>query len=126
MEAFLQNFFTDLILGIDFVGVTVAVWGSIEALMAYLFVEVRRKRSDETKYMEKLRANFGQKLLLGMEFFLAADLVKAVVSPTYDSLGKLASIVGIRVVLSYFLNKEISEIHSKWGSKVWKELPKEA
>lgn len=125
MEIFLQKFFTDLILGIDFIGVAVAVWGTIEALLAYLIVEIRRKKSDETKYMEKLRANFGQKLLLGMEFFLAADLIKAVVSPTYDSLGKLASIVAIRVVLSYFLNKEISEIHRKWGSKVWKDVPKE-
>lgn len=126
MEALVIHFFQYLVLGIDVVGVLVAVWGSIEGLLRYLYVEIRRKVTDETKYMEKLRATFGQKLLLALEFFLAADLIKAVISPSYDSLGKLAAIVVIRVILSYFLNKEIHEIHEKWGQKVWKERPKES
>ena len=39
----------------------------------------------------------------GLEIFIAADVISSVVSPTWNKVGLLAAIVGIRTVLSYFL-----------------------
>jgi uncharacterized membrane protein len=51
--------------------------------------------------------DFGMWLLLGLEFELAADIVKSVVSPTWQDIGELAAIAVIRTFLNYFLEKDL-------------------
>ena len=48
-------------------------------------------------------------LILGLEFMLAADIVRTVVSPTWEQLGQLASIAFIRTFLNYFLEKDLEK-----------------
>lgn len=48
-------------------------------------------------------------VMVGLEFLLAADLVATVVSPSWDELGRLATIAGIRTVLGYFLGRDLQE-----------------
>jgi uncharacterized membrane protein len=50
-------------------------------------------------------------LLLGLEFMLAADLVRSAVAPTWDDVGKLAAIAGIRTVLGFFLGRDLETEH---------------
>ena len=50
---------------------------------------------------------FGTWLLLGLEFELAADIVRTVVSPEWRDLGELATIAVIRTFLNYFLEKDL-------------------
>ena len=49
-------------------------------------------------------------LTLGLEFIVAADLIGTTTAPDYYSVGIVASIVLIRTVLSYTLNKEITSL----------------
>lgn len=53
--------------------------------------------------------SFGRWLLLGLEFTLAADIVKSAISPSWDAIGKLAAIALIRTFLSYFLERDLKE-----------------
>jgi len=53
--------------------------------------------------------NFALWLILGLEFMLAADILRTVVSPTWEQLGQLASIAVIRTFLNYFLEKDLQE-----------------
>jgi uncharacterized membrane protein len=46
-------------------------------------------------------------LLLGLEFELAADIIRTVVSPTWRDIGELAAIATIRTFLKYFLEKDV-------------------
>jgi uncharacterized membrane protein len=46
---------------------------------------------------------FGVWLLLSLEFELAADIIRSVVSPTWRDIGELAAIAAIRTFLNYFL-----------------------
>ena len=39
----------------------------------------------------------------------AADIVRTVVSPTWEQLGQLASIAFIRTFLNYFLEKDLEK-----------------
>ena len=52
---------------------------------------------------------FGVWLLLGLEFELAADIIRSAISPTWNAIGQLAAIATIRTVLNYFLKKDIEE-----------------
>ena len=46
-------------------------------------------------------------LLLGLEFELAADIVRSVLSPTWQEIGELGAIAVIRTFLNYFLEKDL-------------------
>jgi uncharacterized membrane protein len=48
-------------------------------------------------------------LVAALTFQLAADIVATSVSPTWDDLGRLAVVAGVRTFLSYFLDREIEQ-----------------
>jgi len=48
-------------------------------------------------------------IMVGLEFLLASDLVSTVVAPSWDELGRLATIAAIRTVLGYFLGRDLAE-----------------
>ena len=50
---------------------------------------------------------FGVWLLLGLEFELAADVVRSAISPSWSQIGQLAAIAVIRTFLNYFLEKDV-------------------
>jgi uncharacterized membrane protein len=56
-----------------------------------------------------LRLDVGRFLALGLEFQLAADLLRTAVSPTFQEIGKLACVAAIRTALNFFLSREIRE-----------------
>jgi uncharacterized membrane protein len=52
-------------------------------------------------------------LLLGLEFELAADIIRSAIAPTWADIGQLASIAAIRTVLNYFLEADIEKLQSQ-------------
>ena len=46
-------------------------------------------------------------LLLGLEFMLAADIVRSTVSPDWTAIGQLAAIALIRTFLNFFLERDL-------------------
>ena len=48
-------------------------------------------------------------ILLALEFALAADLIDTVVAPSWEEIGQLAAIAGIRIALGYFLGRDVGE-----------------
>ena len=99
-----------LTLGIALIGVLIIIWGVLTGLMGFLLMEFRRvKGSDDCIAIETLRRDLGSYLLLGLEFLIAADIVNTIVKPTIDEIIILGSIVAIRTVLTYSLDKEVSE-----------------
>jgi len=49
-------------------------------------------------------------LVAALTFQLAADLVHSSISPTWDDIGRLAAIAFIRTFLSYFLERDVTEM----------------
>jgi len=45
--------------------------------------------------------------MVGLEFLLASDLVSTVVSPSWDELGRLATVAAIRTLLGFFLGRDL-------------------
>src|SRR5207342_3765000 len=48
-------------------------------------------------------------LLLGLEFMLAADIVRSAIAPDWNDIGQLAAIAVIRTFLNYFLERDLNE-----------------
>jgi uncharacterized membrane protein len=98
--------------GFEIAGVGVIVVGSIVATLAF-FWNLRPTRGISDAY-RVYRQGIGQAILLGLEFLVAADIVRSVaISPTFTSVGVLAGIVLIRTFLSFTLELEI-EGHWPW------------
>lgn len=60
-----------------------------------------------------IRLDLGLALALSLEFLLAADIVSTAVSPSWDDLGKLATVTGIRTFLNFFLHQEVNQLEAK-------------
>jgi uncharacterized membrane protein len=96
--------------GVGVIGVVVILWGVVIAAVATLRVEVANLRHQQLpKVRVRLRQQLGSSLLLGLEFLIAADVVRTVVQPTLEEVAILGGIVAIRTVISYFLHKEMAD-----------------
>ena len=95
-------------LGIGIVGVAVIVWGVLRTLVHAVILEFTKCSHKHTCCeREGLRREFGSYLLLALEFLIAADAVGTISHPTLEEVAILASIVVIRTVISFFLNREM-------------------
>lgn len=63
--------------------------------------------------MGDVRLILGRWLALSLELALAADILRTVMVPTWDEIGKLAAIVLLRTILNYFLGREIEQEQKK-------------
>jgi uncharacterized membrane protein len=96
---------------IDGVGVVVIVVGLLIATGLFL---VQRRRSDTYR---TFRQQVGKAILLGLEFLVAADIIRTVaVDPTFESVGVLALVVAVRTFLSFTLDVEL-EGHWPWQQR---------
>ena len=74
--------------------------------MQFLLVAFRREGMDP---FAQLRLNLGRFLVLGLEFQLAADILRTAVAPNFTELAQLATVAAIRTALNFFLGLEIKE-----------------
>lgn len=103
---------------ISFCGVLVIVFGVLIALARYVAFSFGDVMNHTKMDINQIRLNLGRVLTLGLEFIIAADLIGTTTAPDYYSVGILASIVVIRTILSYTLNREISQISAMEAQKV--------
>ena len=55
----------------------------------------------------EVRLGLGRWLALGLEFALAADILRTAIAPTWREIGQLAAIATLRTALNFFLEREI-------------------
>lgn len=97
---------------IGIIGVVIIVWGIVLITIRLFKLEIKRfKKKSIYRGREKLRHQLGEYLLLGLEFLIAADIIGTISHPTLNSIAILGSVVIIRTIISYFLEKEIAEFN---------------
>lgn len=98
---------------IDATGVAVIVGGALFAAA----LTVSRRGADGSRY-ESFRRQLGRSILLGLEFLVAADIIRTVaITPTPTSVAVLGGIVLIRTFLSFSLQLEMT------GAWPWQRKP---
>ena len=84
----------------------VVIFAVLEALVAAARALIG---VDREVRKEAIRLRLGRWLSVVLEFLLAADILRTAISPSWDDIGKLAAIAGIRTALNYFLQREVHE-----------------
>lgn len=88
---------------VEATGAIVIAVGVLVAFVLWLLGEVRAR----SVTYEDVRLLLGRYLALGLEFQLGADILGTAVSPSWNEIGKLGAIAGIRTVLNYFLAQDL-------------------
>ncbi len=96
-----------LSLGIGVIGVAVILWGVLLGVLQFVQAQYLALAGRPQLTLGKIRHNLGRYLLLGLEFLVAADVIRSIVKPSLQEVTILAIIVAIRTVISFFLNREI-------------------
>jgi uncharacterized membrane protein len=94
---------------LNIIGALITIWGILISLAEFLKKEIFQ-RHEAVKLNEAIRIKLGSYLVLALEFFIAGDIVKTIITPTWETLGILGAIVVIRTILSYFLTKDLKKI----------------
>jgi uncharacterized membrane protein len=90
---------------IDGAGVAVVVIGLLIATAVFLAALRARAGGDPYRVY---RQQVGKAILLGLEFLVAADIIRTVaVAPTFEGVGVLAVVVAVRTFLSFTLDVEL-------------------
>ncbi|MCM8787547.1 MAG: DUF1622 domain-containing protein [Candidatus Omnitrophica bacterium] len=93
---------------VNIIGAFITLWGVL--VVAFEFLKGQFKKEDCLKYNEFIRIKLGSYLVLALEFFIASDIIKTIITPTWQGLGILGAIVVIRTILSYFLTKDLKRM----------------
>jgi uncharacterized membrane protein len=59
-----------------------------------------------------LRVRLGRSMVMGLEFQVAADILKTALSPTWNDILLLAALIALRTVLNYLLEYELRTLES--------------
>jgi uncharacterized membrane protein len=105
MEEALAQVFRGAATIIEAVAVLVVTYGAIEAFGRLLVLGSKPPVVFAAR--KAVWRRLGSWLLLGLEFELAADIIRSVVSPAWVDIGRLASIAVIRTFLNYFLERDL-------------------
>jgi uncharacterized membrane protein len=81
----------------------------ISAIMALIsFIKILREPVEQqTHDKETIRLRLARGMLLALDFEVGSDILKTILVPSTTELTILAVVVGIRIVLSWSLSKEI-------------------
>lgn len=92
--------------GVEVAAAVIIGLAAVEAVWRSLPLFVRRMAVQEAKV--EVRLSLGRWLALGLEFALAADILRTAVAPTWRDIGQLAAIAVLRTGLNYSLEREIA------------------
>jgi uncharacterized membrane protein len=84
------------------VGAAIIIFGGIVSTVNIILLEARKK---QITYNE-IRADLTGKIVFGLDFFIAGDVLTTLLNPSMSDLFTLGAIVVIRTILGYFLSKE--------------------
>lgn len=87
-------------------GAAIVLYGGLSAMLQILQKEALKKSVN----YNAIRRGFTSKIMVGLEFFVANDLIKTVLEPSLNQVITLAAIVLIRTIISYSLNKELKDL----------------
>lgn len=112
MEETLRDIVGNVALVVEAIGALIIAVGVLSSFAAYAGSELHIR----TRSYESLRLGLGRFLALGLEFQLAADILSTAVSPSWEEIGKLGAIAGIRTVLNYFLAQDLTRAQGETSS----------
>lgn len=92
---------------LNIIGVAIITVGALQSVGKYLLSSVGKIPRVSN---DQMRLELGKSIVLAVEFMLAADIIKTIITPDFYQIGMLGALVVIRTVLTFFLNLELEKI----------------
>ncbi|GAB3364883.1 DUF1622 domain-containing protein [Lysobacter rhizosphaerae] len=105
MEVYFRELASYVALALEALSVLMIALGGIESLYQILVPMLRHTATQGARRAAWL--TLARWLVLGLEFMLAADIVRTAIAPSWDDIGQLAAIAVIRTFLNYFLERDL-------------------
>ncbi|MDD1684228.1 MAG: DUF1622 domain-containing protein [Methanoregula sp.] len=86
-------------------GAVLIIYGGLKAIVKLIALEIRKG----SYTYNQIRRELTDKIVFGLEFLIAADILTTITTPSQEELINLGVIVTIRTILGYFLSKETAE-----------------
>ena len=100
---------------LEAIAMLLTAWGAAEAFVNSLPHFFRH--IDDVGWRKALFMRFGSWLLRALQFALAAEIVRSVISPSWSDIGQLAAIAAIRTFLNYSLERDLAKTAVARGCK---------
>lgn len=123
MEEMLREFSEYAALTLEGLSVLMILIGAVDALVR--LPPAFQPRRDTHHARRTAWLSLARWLLLGLEFMLAADIVRTVISPDWNDIGQLAAIAVIRTFLNYFLERDLDAAEEMGEKKKVEPIPAE-
>lgn len=91
----------------EFAAALIIGLASIEATIKAVILFANRAAAGSAK--NEVRLTLGRWLAVGLEFELAADILRTAITPSWKDIEQLAAIAALRTALNYFLEREIRQ-----------------
>ncbi|TSC73091.1 MAG: hypothetical protein G01um101438_114 [Parcubacteria group bacterium Gr01-1014_38] len=88
-------------------GALFILWGAAKAARRMFWAEAEPWKGPQIPRLEEVRTAFGHRILLGLEFFVAGDIVRLLIDPSLNDLIRIGIIVAIRITLGLAITREI-------------------
>lgn len=95
---------------IALLAMAVMLIGALRFLAGFVRAETLRPEADRARIINRERVELGRYILSGLELFIVSDIIHTALSLALGDLLFLALLVAIRSAISFFLDREISEI----------------
>jgi uncharacterized membrane protein len=98
-------------LAIGYVVPLVRACGAVAVVLGVARAIVLQMRSfrghDPVPYATTFPLQLGQSMVLGLEFLVAADILRTALASTWNDIALLSALIALRTVLSYVLEREL-------------------
>jgi uncharacterized membrane protein len=108
LESILRPYVSAVTFAIDVAAGLIIGISAILGLISFLKI-LRKPIKEQTQDKETIRLRLARGMLLALDFEVGSDILKTVLVPSINELSILAVVVGIRIVLSWSLSKEIDK-----------------
>lgn len=106
MEELFKTYAGHVALFVEAIAAIVITVGAVEAVIG-LLNSAGKDPAKPFRRKKMVWLRFGIWLLLGLEFELAADIVRTAIAPSWNDIGQLGAIAVIRTFLNYFLERDV-------------------
>lgn len=108
MEELVKHIATSIGIAIEGLSAVIIAFSVGKAL--WIYAERYWRTGMNSLSNEQIRIQLGSSIALALELLLGADILQTAVAPSWNDIGQLAAIAGLRTGLNYFLGRELKEI----------------
>lgn len=95
---------------ISLIAILVMAVGTLRFMLHFFPSEFTRNAELRALGIDRARVELGRYILAGLEVLIVADIIHTALSLAFGDLLFLGLLVAIRIAISYFLDREISEL----------------